>query len=133
MATVVIDASAVVEIFTGRQPDPELRRKAMVNSLTAPEVVDVEVVNVVRRLERAGHLHPDVAARAVARLVEAPIVRATHRPLVRRIWELRHSITAYDAAYIALAEQLGVPLVTCDAKLATAHGHQVEIELYPRG
>jgi len=50
--------------------------------------------------------------------------------LIERIWELRHTITAYDASYVALAELLDVPLVTCDAKLATSNGHKAEIELY---
>ena len=63
-------------------------------------------------------------------LPDAPIVRVPHRPLIERIWELRHTITAYDASYVALAELLDVPLVTCDAKLATSNGHKAEIELY---
>lgn len=51
-------------------------------------------------------------------------------PLIQRVWELRHSITAYDASYVALAEQLDIPLITCDAKLAGSNGHKAEIELY---
>ena len=52
--------------------------------------------------------------------------------MIQRIWELRHSITPYDAAYVALAERLRVPPVTCDAKLAGSNGHNARIELYPR-
>jgi predicted nucleic acid-binding protein len=55
---------------------------------------------------------------------ETPITRAPHRPLIARVWELRDSLTPYDAAYVALAEQLDVPLFTCDARLGRAHGHQ---------
>lgn len=60
-----------------------------------------------------------------------PVTRAPHRPLLRRVWELRHSIRPYDAAFVALAERLDVPLVTCDARLAKSNGHTAEVELYP--
>jgi predicted nucleic acid-binding protein len=60
-----------------------------------------------------------------------PITETSHLALVSRMWELRHSITAYDAAYVALAEHLDVPLITCDGKLARSHGHNAKIELYP--
>lgn len=130
MAAVVIDASAVVEIFIAQEPDPRLRRRVMVDDLAAPEVLDTEVLNVLRRLERAGRLSTQLATRAAERLADAPIVRTTHRPLIRPMWELRNSVTAYDAAYIALAEELGVPLLTCDAKLARSHGHSAKIEFF---
>lgn len=60
------------------------------------------------------------------------ITRFTHRPLLGRVWKLRDSVATYDAAYIALAETLGVPLLTCDARLGRAHGHGAEILVYPR-
>lgn len=74
---------------------------------------------------------PQVAAAALTDLAQAPIARAPHRPLIDRIWELRHSVRAYDATYIALAEHLEVPLVTCDAKLAGGDGHAAKVEVYP--
>jgi len=55
-----------------------------------------------------------------------------HRPLLSRIWELRDSVSAYDACYVALAERLGVPLLTCDARLGRSHGHHAEVVVYPR-
>jgi len=67
----------------------------------------------------------------VSDLQEFPIARSPHRPLVDRAWALQHSITPYDAAYVALAEKLGVPLVTTDAKLSRSNGHKAEIEVYP--
>lgn len=102
--TVVVDSCAIVELFTGRNPHPELRRRAIVESLVAPELLDCRVLSVVRRLEREGKLSSEQIELAVARLAEAPIARVTHRPLIPRIWELRHSTTAYDGTYIALAE-----------------------------
>ena len=57
------------------------------------------------------------------------IERMAHRGLLRRVWQLRESVTAYDAAYVVLSEVLDVPLLTCDAKLARSHGHRASIEL----
>lgn len=75
--------------------------------------------------------HAEVADGVVADLSVYPVARSHHKALVPRIWELRHAITPYDAAYVALAERLGVPLITCDAKLAKSNGHNAQIELYP--
>jgi predicted nucleic acid-binding protein len=69
------------------------------------------------------------AAQAIDDFLALPIERFAHELLLRRIWELRSNITPYDAAYIALAEVLGIPLLTCDEKLASAPGHRAEIEL----
>ncbi len=76
-------------------------------------------------------LTSDQALTTVTWLQEAPIVRVSHRPLLRRAWELRHAISAYDALYVALAELLDVPLITCDAKLGGSNGHQARVEVYP--
>lgn len=72
------------------------------------------------------------ASKTLGTIMRTPIARSSHRPLTARAWQLRHAISAYDALYVALAETLGVPLVTCDAKLAGSNGHRAEIELYPR-
>jgi predicted nucleic acid-binding protein len=132
MVAAVIDSSAIIELFVRPRPDPGLRRRSLTETLVAPEIADCEVLNVLRRLERVGQLSSAYAELAVTRLTEAPIIRVTHRPLIRRIWTLRHTVTAYDAAYVALAEQLDLPLVTCDARLAKAHEHDARVELYPR-
>lgn len=102
----------------------------MTGQLMAPELFDCEVLNTVRRLERLGLLSPEQIQASVNWLAEAPIARVPHRPLIARIWQLRHCTTAYDGAYVALAEQLDIPVVTCDARLAKAHGHNARIELY---
>jgi predicted nucleic acid-binding protein len=131
--TIVIDTSALVEILIARNPDPELRRRTMTAVAAAPDIIDAETIGVVRRWEANGQLSTPVADQAISNLAVSGIVRMPHRSLLRRVWELRHSITPYDAAFVALAEQLSIPLIACDAKLAKAHGHNAQVELYPMG
>jgi len=76
-----------------------------------------------------GQLRPHRAAEALADLSDLRLVRHPHEPYVPRIWALRHNLTAYDAAYVALAEALESPLVTRDTRMASAHGHRAKIEL----
>jgi predicted nucleic acid-binding protein len=83
-------------------------------------------------LRTRGFTHPDVGRERLQEVKNTPISRTAHRPLLSRVWELRDAITAYDAAYVALAEQLDVPLLTCDAELDRANGHRAEIVVYPR-
>lgn len=128
---IVVDASAVLEFFTGAAPDEKLRRRILTTRAAAPELLDVEVAHVLRRMAARGDIPDADAEEALRDITEAPIARTPHRPLVPRIWELRHAVTAYDAAYVALAEALNVPLVTSDAKLAGSNGHNAVIELFP--
>lgn len=95
----------------------------------APELVDLETTSVIRRQFQAGHLDLRRAGLALTDLVQMPLRRASHLPLLERCWELRENLTVYDAAYVALAEVLDVVLVTADARLAKAPGPQCEIEL----
>lgn len=127
----VLDASAVVEFLGATDPDRDLMHRIMMGDAAAPEIVDLEVLNAMRKQVRRGQLAPEVAEGAVRDLREFPIARSPHRPLMTRIWDLRHSVTPFDASYVALAEELRVPLVTTDAKLAGSNGHKAEIELYP--
>src|SRR5438067_617565 len=121
----------MIEALTGNEPAEELCRRVLCSELAAPEIFDLEALNVLRKLAGTGKLSAPDAKETLHDLAESPIARAPHRSLVQRIWELRHSITPYDAAYVALAEQLNVPLVTCDAKLARSNGHDARIEFYP--
>ena len=130
MAAVVIDASALVEVLAGSAPDPELRKRVLGSELAAPDLINVEVLSVLRRLDRTGRIGPDQANRAAWWLAQAPIATFGHRTLATRVWELRPKFQSFGATYIALAEELDVPLVTCDTRL-TDTGHHAEIELFP--
>lgn len=126
----VLDASAALEAVASATPDePLLGRLSGDRDLHAPHLIDLEVLNALRRLVRQGHISIDRATDARLDFAELTIVRYGHEPLADRVWELRDNLTAYDAAFVALAEILGVPLITCDARL-TASVHEAQVELY---
>jgi predicted nucleic acid-binding protein len=128
----VLDASALLELVASLAPDPGLRRASLTGEGAAPEIIDLEVVSILRRFVRSGLLTAEDARATLVDARETPLARTAHRPLLDRVWELRDSVAAYDAAYVALAEALGVPLLTCDARLGRAHGHDAEVRVYPR-
>jgi predicted nucleic acid-binding protein len=128
----VIDASALIELVSGKPPDAALRRTALTGEGAAPELVDIEAASTIRRMVLSGLMPAEEGSEVLHDVSETPISRTSHRPLITRVWELRHAISAYDAAYVALAEQLDVPLLTCDARLGRSNGHRAEIVVYPR-
>ena len=97
--------------------------------LHAPHLLDVEVAQVLRRLERAGAVGERRAGEALDDLRALRLVRHEHLPLLTRAWALRHNLSAYDALYVALAEGLGAPLLTLDRRLADAPGHGAEVRV----
>ena len=98
-------------------------------SLHAPHLVDLEVVAVLRRRSAAGDLSERRADLALRDLEDLPLVRYPHLPFARRAWELRHNLTSYDAAYVALAEILGCALLTADRRMANAAGIGCRVEV----
>ena len=128
----VVDTSAVVGALVGRPPvGAVLDRLAADGDLSAPHLLDVEFLHALRRLVRTGELGEDRAADARGDFAALAIARYEHTVVADRVWELRHGLTAYDATFVALAELLEVPLVTCDARLARAPGHHATVELFP--
>lgn len=126
----VVDASVLAPALADDGPDGDAARARLrAQSLMAPELIDLETTSVIRRQSQAGHLDLRRAVLALTDLVEMPLRRASHLPLLERCWELRQNLTVYDAAYVALAEVLDVVLVTADARLAKAPGPRCEIEL----
>ena len=121
--TLVVDSSAVVAALTNGRADGDWARAAMRDeSLVGPGHVHVEVSNVLRRLVLAGLLPRDLAALAHEELIRLRIRTYDFQPLAARVWALHPSVTAYDAAYVALAEYLDLPLLTVDRRLARADG-----------
>jgi predicted nucleic acid-binding protein len=116
---IVVDASVLATALGDDGSDGDRMRVALAGeTLAAPEIIDLEVASVWRRTltdERR-------AALALSDLHDLPLSRAPHLPLLPRCWELRHNLTPYDAAYVALAEALGSELVTADRRLARAPG-----------
>lgn len=125
----VVDASvlAVALADDGRDGD-RARARLRGEHLAAPDLIDLEVTSVLRGQLAGGHLDVRRADLALADLVDLPIQRAPHRPLLPRCWELRANLTVYDAAYVALAEALDADLLTGDVRLAKAPGPRCRIE-----
>jgi predicted nucleic acid-binding protein len=94
-----------------------------------PHLIDLEVAQVLRRYVQRGAVGADRAEQALGLFGGFPLERYPHHLFLSRIWELRHDLTAYDAAYVALAESLGAPLLTCDVRLRDASGHSARVEV----
>lgn len=127
---IVIDAAAVVDALTGAPDAGQARERMRGEELHAPHLLDYEVVSVIRGLVLGGHMSESRAHDALADFDDLPVVRwAASEPLRRRALRLRHNLSSYDAAYVALAEALECPLLTRDTRMAKATGHDAPIEL----
>ena len=131
---IVLDASDAVDLVLRVEPQATVirgRLRQPGESIHAPHVVDGEVVQTIRRHVLTGAVSPRRAEEAMADFRDLRATRYPFLALLDRVWELRANLSAFDAAYVALAEALGAPLVTCDRRLAQAPGHRAEIQLLP--
>ena len=129
---IVLDASAAIDWLI-QSPAGHLigqRVRTRNETINAPHLFDIEVLQVLRRLARQGVISDQRADIAVQDLCNLRIVRYPHLILAPRVWHLRQNLTAYDAAYVALAEHLKAPLVTRDAGIAAASGHSARVEIF---
>jgi predicted nucleic acid-binding protein len=127
---IVLDASVVVELLIAG-PLADIITHHLVESGDAfivPHLLDIEVMSALRNLTAGRRIDPHRSQEFLAKLDALPADRCPHTPLLQRIWELRHNFTAYDAAYIALAEATDSTLYTCDEKLRK--GHRARVRLF---
>jgi len=129
---IVLDASAVVDwlLQTPAGKRIEQRIYARKDTLHTVYLLDVEFAQVLRRLVREGTLARKRAEEAIEDLIAVRITRYAPVLLLDRIWQLRQNLSAYDAAYVALAEELKAPLITRDQRIAAAPGHAATIEVF---
>lgn len=128
---IVVDASIVLELLlrTSVALEVESRLFAPEVTLHAPHLLDVEVAQVLRRYHLAGDITAARGSEALSDFMDMSITRYPHNLFLSRMWELRDNVTAYEAAYVALAEALSAPLLTRDARLAAAPGHSASVEI----
>lgn len=132
MSLAVIDSSALVTLLVFDDPraaavEARLRKG---DAFFAPTLLDYEVLSALRGIARKDpRLTDEIVAEALADLQDLPVRRMKADALLPRIWQLRHNCSAYDAAYVALAESLGAALLTCDARLGAASGVRCEVEV----
>ena len=129
---IVLDASAAADwlLQTSSGQRIEKRLYARRETLHAPQLLDLEVTQVLRRLTQQGIVSGTRADEAVRDLLDLRVTRYPHLVLLPRIWQLRRNFSAYDAAYIVLSEKLDAPLITRDGRLASASGHGATIGLF---
>ena len=126
---IVADTSAIIEALLNTAAGAVVSGHLLKPGQTihVPHLTDVEVVQVLRRYARTGFMGAARARQALEDYSDMPLVRYPHAPLLPRMWQLRQNASAYDAAYIALAEALGATLVTCDRALGSIPGHRAAV------
>ena len=128
---IVLDASAAIEWLLQSRAGIKIDKRifSVSESLHAPHLLDIEVAQVLRRYAREKTITTQRGQEALEDLVGLPLDRYPHDFLIPRVWELRATLTAYDAVYVALAEILDAPLLTCDGRIASASGHSANVEV----
>jgi len=128
---IILDASAAVEWLLQTQSGTRVGQRILQprETLHAPHLLDVEVAQVLRRYAASGAISASRAEEALQDLLDLRLRRYPHALLLRRVWELRDNLSAYDALYIALAELLDATLVTTDARMASAPGNHARVEV----
>lgn len=127
---IVIDASALVHLLGGSDLGLRIADRIRDEPLHAPHLVDLEVAQAVRRMLRRDEIGEELASKMLRALVDFDLQRYPHGELLGLIWAHRHNLSAYDAAYVSLAEVLDCPLLTCDGRLARALGSGARVELF---
>ncbi len=128
---IVIDASLALDLaLVRRGAESLLDRAEAAGQLAAPEVIDLEIMQALRRQVRVKSIELARANAALDLFQSLPIERYSHRPLASRIWALRDNLTAYDAAYFALSEALKAPLWTRDSKYLSVPLHSARVEVF---
>ncbi|MGH7775630.1 MAG: type II toxin-antitoxin system VapC family toxin [Candidatus Dormibacterales bacterium] len=125
---IVVDASAAVAALLNAGP---ARQMLAADQLHAPHLIDSEVANALRRNEASGGISPGSASGALEIWSRLGLIRYPIIGVIRRVWELRANLSAYDASYVALAEALGCALVTCDGRIGRAPGLRCPITVLP--
>jgi predicted nucleic acid-binding protein len=126
----VTDAGVWIRALVDEEPGGRVRKRLMAHaSVASPALIDLEFTNVLRGLVTKKSINVRQANRALTEFIQAPIQRYAHLALLDRIWRLRANLTAYDASYVALAELLGVDLLTIDTRLAGVPGIRCHVEV----
>ena len=128
---IVLDASAAIELLLQSPAGVKIEKRIFSRSETlhAPHLLDVEVAQVLRRFVRDKMITVQRGQDALEDLGDLPLNRYPHEFLIPRVWEIRATLSAYDAVYVALAELLDAPLLTCDGKIASSKGHYANVEV----
>ena len=129
---IVLDASAAIEWLMKSPAGTKVDRRLFLSApstLHVPHLLDVEIAQVLRRYVREKSMTASRGEEALQDLLDLPLNRYPHDILMPRVWGLRAVLTAYDAVYVALAELLDAPLLTCDRKIALASGHRTTVEV----
>lgn len=129
---IVLDASAAVDWLLQTPAGQQIEKRifSRSESLHAPHLLDLEVAQVLRRLARENLISQQRAEQALEDFLSVRVARYPHTVFLPRVWRLRHNLSAYDAAYVVLAEKLNAPLISRDTRLPSAPGHVAQVELF---